>query len=333
MFVFFMFFFPLSIISSQRYDVVTLLLSQDSVQLDIKGFHERTPFLHAVRQGHLGIINELIARGVEVNAVDSAGENCLFSALGRNAFHSEKEHIALLDKCCTELKRSKDNRLSGVVVACYLARQGADFYHKNSRGNTPLDYITNQALKEKLQTFLQSRCMLCEVNEATVELQPCAHNAVCGECYTIKLKRCPKCRTCMNRRRGFENLKLVNKQVQAAVPTSERKALQVETPMCVKEVLTTSQQIESPILKEKDLLRVAKRLGSNWWQVAIFLETDTTELELNCDSNDTVKLGYLMLRKWFKSCDPETRTLETLRAALEEAECSTALEYLSLDAK
>ncbi|XP_052833818.1 E3 ubiquitin-protein ligase MIB2 [Octopus bimaculoides] len=144
-------------VQNQRYDVVTLLLSQDSVQLDIKGFHERTPFLHAVRQGHLGIINELIARGVEVNAVDSAGENCLFSALGRNAFHSEKEHIALLDKCCTELKRSKDNRLSGVVVACYLARQGADFYHKNSRGNTPLDYITNQALKEKLQTFLQSR--------------------------------------------------------------------------------------------------------------------------------------------------------------------------------
>ncbi|CAI9744465.1 E3 ubiquitin-protein ligase MIB2 isoform X1 [Octopus vulgaris] len=67
--------------------------------------------------------------------------------------------------------------------------------------------------------------------------------------------------------------------------------------------------------------------------VFIFLGVDTTKLKIDDESIDTVKQGYLMLKEWFKNCDPETRTHATLRAALEEAECFAAMECLSLDAK
>ncbi|XP_029653795.1 uncharacterized protein LOC115226982 [Octopus sinensis] len=86
-------------------------------------------------------------------------------------------------------------------------------------------------------------------------------------------------------------------------------------------------------LKEKDLLKVAKKLGNNWWQVGIFLGVETSELEIHDDSKDTVKQGYMVLHKWFKSCDPEKQTLKTLGDALEEAECLDALKCLSSDVK
>ncbi|XP_014768682.2 E3 ubiquitin-protein ligase MIB2 isoform X1 [Octopus bimaculoides] len=306
----------------QHYDVVTLMLSKVSVKLNSKNHKKMTPLLEAVSEAHLGIIKKLISRGAGINVVDNDGNNCLHLAVKKKSFHSEEEYIPILDECCTELKRSKDNRLSGVVVACYLARQGADFYHKNNKNNTPLDLIENRALKEKLKACLLSRCMLCEVNEATVELQPCAHNAVCGECYTIKLRRCPKCKTCISPR-VFDCPKLSDKGVQTVAESVKNPNFEE------KQRETMAKRVGSQKLKEKDLLRVAKRLGSNWWQVGIFLGIQATELKIDDDSNDTARRGFLMLYEWFKGCDPGTRNLETLRAALEEAECSTALQYLS----
>ncbi|XP_029656669.1 uncharacterized protein LOC115230672 isoform X1 [Octopus sinensis] len=146
---------------------------------------------------------------------------------------------------------------------------------------------------------------------ASSEFKHCEHIALCRDCYIrIKCESCPTCQQPISGVREF------------ARPIFEDK-----------EVQTVEEPRESPVLKERDLLRVAKRLGRDWWQVAIFSGVDTTELKIDDESIDTVKQGYLMLHEWFRNCDPETRTHATLSAALEEAECFTAMECLSLDAK
>ncbi|CAI9742032.1 E3 ubiquitin-protein ligase MIB2-like isoform X2 [Octopus vulgaris] len=117
-----------------------------------------TPLLEAVSRAHLGIIHKLIIHGANMNADDNDGNNCLhLSIIKKEMFHSEVETIPILDECCKELQLDMDRRLSGIVVGSYLASQGASLYHRNKKKKvTPLDYIKNQHLKEKLQTFLQS---------------------------------------------------------------------------------------------------------------------------------------------------------------------------------
>ncbi|XP_029657897.2 receptor-interacting serine/threonine-protein kinase 4-like, partial [Octopus sinensis] len=83
----------------QRYDTVSKMLIQDSVNLEIVNKEYRTPLLEAVSDGHLGIMQRLIARGANVNVVEHGGNNCLHLALKReNNFHSEVEHMTMLDQ-------------------------------------------------------------------------------------------------------------------------------------------------------------------------------------------------------------------------------------------
>ncbi|XP_014776763.1 E3 ubiquitin-protein ligase MIB2 isoform X2 [Octopus bimaculoides] len=354
---------PLDIaVREQHYDVVTLMLSQVSVKMEMN-YMKMTPFLLAVSRGHLGMIHKLIARGAEVNARNNEGNNCLHLAVKKEVFHSEEEPLIILNECCTELKLRNENRLSGVVVASYLALQGADFYCKNKNGIAPLDLIKNAKLNIKVMTLFPPQCRWCQEKKASVTLHPCQHILVCENCCSeMTFKRCPMCRQSVLRKSGFESPmfeekevqtvsdavmrpKSVTKQVQTVASTSEKaskmkeKGVQTvaeaaETLMMEdKQVWTVTEAVESRKLEEKDLLRVAKRLGSDWWQVGVFLGIEITELEIDDGSNNTVKQGYNMLYEWFTSCDPQTRILETLSAALEEAECLTALECLSLVAE
>ncbi|CAI9720563.1 E3 ubiquitin-protein ligase MIB2-like isoform X1 [Octopus vulgaris] len=345
------------------YKVVCLMLNQGSVQLDIKNKKEMTPLLEAISLGYLGMTHKLIALGASINAVDGDGNSCLHIAVKTEVFNSEDAPMDLLNKCCTSFNLKMKERLSGVVVARYLASQGADFHHKNNKNNTPLDLIKDPNLRKKLEAFSQPQSRWCEENMATVRLQPCGDLVLCENCSSeMTFKRCPVCRDYTLSKREFEAPKFEDRCVQTeatcqelgaasqaiGAPKSEDRCVQTEA-TCQeleaasqaiarlifedKEVQTVEESRESPVLKERDLLRVAKRLGRDWWQVAIFLEVDTTELKIDDESIVTVKQGYLMLNEWFKNCDPETRTHATLSAALEEAECFTAMECLSLDAK
>ncbi|CAJ1099309.1 E3 ubiquitin-protein ligase MIB2-like isoform X1 [Octopus vulgaris] len=307
-------------VQGQRYGVVSVMLKQDSVNLEIVNKKYRTPLLEAVLNGHLGIMQRLIARGANVNALAHGGNNCLHLALATEEFNSEVEHMTMLDQFCVELKLGNEERCSGVVVASYLAHHGANFYCKNKSGRTPLDLIKKENLKKMLKTLFPPQCHYCHENMATVRLQPCGDLVLCENCSSeMTFKRCPVCR---------EN---TLSKSEFGAPKSEDRCVKKEA--TCQELGAASQAIESPVLKERDLLRVANRLGRDWWQIAIFLEVDTTELKIDDESIDTVKEGYLMLKEWFKNCDPETRTHATLSAALEEAECFAAMECLSLDAK
>ncbi|XP_029652189.1 E3 ubiquitin-protein ligase MIB2-like [Octopus sinensis] len=305
-----------------------------------------TPLLEAVSRGHLGMTHKLIALGASINAVDGEGNSCLHLAMETEVFNSEGAPMDLLNECCTATNLKKKRSLSGIVVARYLASQGADFHHKNNKNNRPLDLIKDPNLRKNLETFLQPQCLLCRNKAATTKVHPCEHLLTCEECSNIPLQQCLKCLKPVITGRGrVEAPKFEDRRVKTEATCQELGAAsqvieapkfedrRVKTEATCQELGAASQVIESPVLKERNLMRVAKRLGSDWWQVAIFLGVDTTELKIDDESIDTVKQGYLMLREWFKNCDPETRTHATLRAALEEAECFTAMECLSLDAK
>ncbi|XP_014787114.1 putative ankyrin repeat protein RF_0381 [Octopus bimaculoides] len=192
----------------QRYDILTLMLSQDSVKLDLKNRNKMTPLLLAVSGGHLGMIHKLISKRASINAVDGGGNNCLHLAVEKKVFHSEGEHLGILDEFCLKLSLSKKDRLSATVVASYLAYQGANFYHKNSENVTPLDLIKSLHLKEQIKAFFppqQLPCLLCEDKEATVTFYPCEHTVICEECCSkIKRKTCPQCRQPVTSKSGFE---------------------------------------------------------------------------------------------------------------------------------
>ncbi|XP_029655649.1 E3 ubiquitin-protein ligase MIB2-like [Octopus sinensis] len=170
------------------------MLDKDSVKFDMEGKHKMTPFLRAVESGHLGMIKKLLDKGAKVNAVNGEGNNCLHLALQNDAFHSEEEHIALLDKYAFKLSLTQGNRTCSTVVATYLFHFGANFYHPNGENVIPLDLIQDRNLKEKLKTFLPPPCTFCRVTYASSEFKPCRHTVLCRGCYIrIKGESCPTC--------------------------------------------------------------------------------------------------------------------------------------------
>ncbi|XP_014782031.2 E3 ubiquitin-protein ligase MIB1 [Octopus bimaculoides] len=149
-------------------------------------------------------MQKVIARGANVNVVDNEGNNCLHLALETNAFDSEVEPMAILDKYLIDLQLRKEERFSQVVVACYLAHKGADFYCVNKRGRTPLDLIKKENVKETLKALFPQLCRYCQEKIATVTLQPCGHVVLCENCCSeMTFKKCPMCRQYTLSKTGF----------------------------------------------------------------------------------------------------------------------------------
>ncbi|XP_029654570.2 E3 ubiquitin-protein ligase MIB2-like [Octopus sinensis] len=227
-------------VRGREYKVVCAMLNKDSVNLEIVNKEYRTPLLEAVSDGHLGIMQRLIARGANVNVVEHGGNNCLHLALKReNNFHSEVEHMTMLDQFCKDLKLGSEERYSGVVVASYLAHHGANFYCKNKSGRTPLDLIKKAKLKKTLKTlFRPTPCRYCHENMATVRLQPCGDLVLCENCSSeMTFKRCPVCREYTLSKSEFEAPKFEDRWVQTEATCQELGA--------------ASQAIESPESEDK----------------------------------------------------------------------------------
>ncbi|XP_029654149.2 E3 ubiquitin-protein ligase MIB2-like, partial [Octopus sinensis] len=196
------------------------MLKQGSVQFDIQNKRKRTPLLEAVSQGHLGMTQKLVALGANVNAVDRGGNSCLHLAVEREVFDSEDAPLDLLNECCTSLNLKIEERLSGIVVARYLASQGADFHHKNNKNNTPLDLIKDPNLRKKLEAFLPPPCLLCRNKTATTKVHPCEHLLTCEECSNVPLKRCLRCLKPVTSRGRVESPKFEEKGVQTVAEMS-----------------------------------------------------------------------------------------------------------------
>ncbi|XP_029652129.1 serine/threonine-protein phosphatase 6 regulatory ankyrin repeat subunit B-like isoform X2 [Octopus sinensis] len=321
-------------VRGRRYDVVSVMLNQRSVQLDIQNKKKRTPLLEAISQGHLGMTHKLIAIGANINAVDGDGNSCLHLAVKTEVFNSEDAPMDLLNECCTALTLKNEEMLSGIVVARYLASQGADFHHKNNKNNTPLDLIKDPNLREKLETFLPPQCLWCRNKAATTKVHPCGHLVICKGCSNVPLQQCLKCLKPVISRGRVEAPKFEDRCVQTEATCQELGAASqaIEAPTRGKSEPTssTSQPVESPVLDEKFLQDVAQNFGGKWQQVGRELGIKSVQLEfIRYDyPYNTVEQSFQMLRRWFTTCDPETRTHRTLRKALDKFECFDALKCL-----
>ncbi|XP_036356150.1 uncharacterized protein LOC115232124 isoform X7 [Octopus sinensis] len=254
--------------------------------------------------------------------------------------------MTMLDQFCVELKLGNEERCSGVVVASYLAHHGANFYCKNKSGRTPLDLIKKENLKKMLNMLFPPhhgggrrmdqalkgpiRCVFCEDEVATETFFPCKHLSLCKKCCPQKIpKQCLKCGQNITSKNSLEGPKSSKPEVQMLAEPPEApthgKFSKVSEPTS-----STTKPVESPVLDEKFLQDVAQNLGGKWQQVGRELGIKTVRLEIIKNDNplDTVEQSFQMLRRWFTTCDPETRTHRTLREALEKCECFDALEYL-----
>ncbi|XP_036370843.1 E3 ubiquitin-protein ligase MIB2-like isoform X2 [Octopus sinensis] len=175
-----------------------------------------TPFLQAVSSGNFRIMQEFISKGADVNVVDDIGNNCLHLAVRKEEFHSEDESLTVFDKYYKKLQLSKGGKPSGLAVACYLADNGSNFYHRNEQNVMPLDLIKDTNLKEKIKRLFPppvkvftenvtiDQCLLCKSSEATVTFQPCEHTVTCKDCCSEnEPKNCPKCQQVIVDKRGF----------------------------------------------------------------------------------------------------------------------------------
>ncbi|XP_029654696.1 E3 ubiquitin-protein ligase MIB1-like [Octopus sinensis] len=340
-------------VRGQRNGVVSLLLNQGSVQLDIKNKKKMTPLLEAVSRGHLGMTHLLIALGANINAVDGEGNSCLHLAMETEVFNSEDAPMDLLNECCTALNLKKDEMLSGVVAAKYLASQGADFHHRNNKYNTPFDLIKDPNLRKKLETFSPPQCLLCRNKEATTKVHPCEHLLTCEECSKVPLKRCLRCLKPVTSRGRVEARKFEDRCVQTEATCQELEVASQETenrtfkdketqtqeePVVHPKVEDNASQTEAqPLdiltLEVKHLHRVSKKLAGKWQQLGRELEITQDDLEIIKHDNpyNIMEQGFQMLLKWFRGCDPAKRTPQTLKEALLETECFTALECLLSD--
>ncbi|CAJ1099351.1 E3 ubiquitin-protein ligase MIB2 isoform X10 [Octopus vulgaris] len=236
------------------------------IEVNPRDVNGQTPLHFACSSGHLHIVELLLGHnGIDANVLDNDGDtplhvavqDCLHLAVEREVFDSEDAPLDLLNECCTALNLKEDEMLSGVVVSGYLASQGADFHHKNNNNNTPLDLIKDPNLRRKLIAFSPPQCLLCRNKAATTKVHPCGHLVICKGCSNVPLQQCLKC------------LKPVTSRGRVEAPKFEDRCVQTEA--TCQELGAASQAIESPVLKERDLLRVAKRLGRDWWQIGEYI--------------------------------------------------------------
>ncbi|CAI9744111.1 E3 ubiquitin-protein ligase MIB2-like isoform X3 [Octopus vulgaris] len=132
------------------------------------------------------------------------------------------------------------------------------------------------------------------------------------------------------------------KAVQAVVesvvcPKSEEKAVQTvaESFVCPKSeekaVQTVAESFDSVMVEEKHLHWVSRSLAGKWQELGreLGIKQDDLDIIKLDHSHSVVEQGFQMLLKWFQSCDPEKRTLQILKEALERTECFIAIECLS----
>ncbi|CAI9744077.1 serine/threonine-protein phosphatase 6 regulatory ankyrin repeat subunit B-like isoform X12 [Octopus vulgaris] len=263
-----------------RKDVVELPLQQNGIDVNAVENKGWTALHVACRYGSKDVVELLLKhKDTDVNAETKQGHTPLHLA----SFHGRKD-----------------------VVDFLLQQNGIDVNKVNLEGDTPLHLAVQ-------------KCMLCEENEASMELQPCAHTVLCEDCSKIQLNRCPKCKTCIESKRRVESLNLEENRSHS---TS-------------KKVAVKQQQVETPKLEEKCLQDVAKLLGVDWQQVGRNLGIRNVDLGIiRYDyPHNTKEQSFQMLHTWYTSCDPEMRTFKTLRKALVEAECFEALQCLPSEEK
>ncbi|CAI9744078.1 E3 ubiquitin-protein ligase MIB2-like isoform X14 [Octopus vulgaris] len=326
-------------------------LIESGANIDMSDKGKNTALHYAVESHKKAAVALLVSRGANVNKQDSGGETPLHLAVRKNyedvvkVLLNSKENnnlqvnqqrrdgwIALHFPCCCgrkdvvelplqqngiDVNAVENKGWTALHVACrygskdvvelLLKHKDTDVNAETKQGHTPLHLASFHGRKDVVDFLLQQngidvnkvnlegdtplhlavqKCMLCEENEASMELQPCAHTVLCEDCSKIQLNRCPKCKTCIESKRRVE-------------------------------------------LKHFDM--VSQKLAGKWMELGRELGIQQIDMDIIRHDYplDVVEQGFQMLLKWYRDNDPEKRTLQILKAALERTECDDALECLS----
>lgn len=128
---------------------------------EILNNRRQTPLLLAVAQLHTQIIELLVEKKANVNAIDEDGDTCLHLALNDKIISSDinqaKQNTNLDLNGCEMLTLiaqnmpQEFNKNLRLVIASFLIQNGADLSAKNRHGVLPLDYVSDLKFKDFLQ--------------------------------------------------------------------------------------------------------------------------------------------------------------------------------------
>jgi hypothetical protein len=114
-------------------------------------------------------------------------------------------------------------QIANIVLAAFLIKCDAPLLIKNRQNKLPLDYVSDQKLKEYFvllnrSTIIRqvmpnasalSPCIICDECPADILFEPCKHKISCKDC-CLKMKRCVLCQLNIDAKYTHGNFRFIN---------------------------------------------------------------------------------------------------------------------------
>ncbi|XP_023209720.1 E3 ubiquitin-protein ligase MIB2-like [Centruroides sculpturatus] len=212
-----------------HYQVAETLLTQGQSEVDIRNNRKQTPLLLAVSQGHCSLIELLVRFGANINAEDEDGDTGMHLALMKQKSEVDIKEAQTISGIVEHLNGQGLEKCNGFAIACFIAQEGGKHVHKNHKGKTPLELLSdNHKLKELLLYYsslnsaqahsiarengdpgssaaesnqTESDCLICCEMIASITFDPCGHTVTCEDC-CVRMKKCIACQESIHKKIG-----------------------------------------------------------------------------------------------------------------------------------
>ncbi len=186
--------------------VTCLLLRCGHATVEICNSRKQTPLHLAVAQGHSSIVILLVRdHRASTKVLDEDGDTPLHLILSKTQ-QSDESCLTLLATDLIPQMPVDYRQIPNIVLAAFLIKCDAPLLIKNRQNKLPLDYVSDQKLKEYFillnrstiikqvmpNTSALSPCIICDECPADILFEPCKHKISCKDC-CMKMKRCVLC--------------------------------------------------------------------------------------------------------------------------------------------
>ena len=174
--------------------------------MEICNSRKQTPLHLAVAQGHSSIVILLVRdHRASTKVLDEDGDTPLHLILSKTQ-QSDESCLTLLASDLIPQMPVDYRQIPNIVLAAFLIKCDAPLLVKNRQNKLPLDYVSDQKLKEYFillnrstiikqvmpNTSALSPCIICDECPADILFEPCKHKISCKDC-CVKMKRCVLC--------------------------------------------------------------------------------------------------------------------------------------------
>lgn len=212
-----------------HYQVAETLLTQGQCEVDIRNNRKQTPLLLAVSQGHCSLIELLVGFGANINAEDEDGDTGMHLALMKQKSEVDIKDAQTISGIVEHLNGQGLEKCNGFAIACFIAQEGGNHTHKNHKGKTPVELLSDHhKLKELLLYYsslnsaqahsiarengdpgssaaesnqTESDCLICCEMIASITFDPCGHTVTCEDC-CVRMKKCIACQESIHKKIG-----------------------------------------------------------------------------------------------------------------------------------